>query len=51
MMSLGIKQYVVLAFACNLFLVAVKAWDVLQPASCQEALATWKSGMKPQERS
>ncbi|CAK9035968.1 unnamed protein product [Durusdinium trenchii] len=38
-MSLGIKQYVVLAFACNLFLVAVKAWDVLQPASCQEALA------------
>eukprot|EP00434_Breviolum_minutum_P003296 symbB.v1.2.002901.t1/scaffold115.1/size320724/1 len=38
-MSLGIKQYVVLAFCCNFFLVAVKAWDWLQPSSCEEALA------------
>lgn len=34
-MSLGIKQYVVLAFSCNFILVAVKGWDWLQPSSCK----------------
>ncbi|CAL1150186.1 unnamed protein product [Cladocopium goreaui] len=37
-MSLGIKQYVVLAFSCNFILVAVKGWDWLQPSSCKTAL-------------
>ena len=37
-MSLGIKQYVVLAFCCNFFLVAVKAWDWLQPSSCEAGI-------------
>ncbi|CAJ1369269.1 unnamed protein product [Effrenium voratum] len=38
-MSVGIRQYVILAFGCNLMLVAVKGWDWLHPSSCEVALA------------
>ncbi|CAE7206391.1 unnamed protein product [Symbiodinium pilosum] len=37
-MSVGIQQYVVLQFACNSILVAVKAWDWVHPSSCEDAL-------------
>ena len=29
------RQYVILAFGCNLMLVAVKGWDWLHPSSCE----------------
>eukprot|EP00931_Biecheleriopsis_adriatica_P108783 TRINITY_DN83072_c0_g1_i1.p1 TRINITY_DN83072_c0_g1~~TRINITY_DN83072_c0_g1_i1.p1 ORF type:complete len:368 (+),score=73.57 TRINITY_DN83072_c0_g1_i1:155-1105(+) len=38
LISMGIRQYVVLAFGFNSLLVVVKAWDWLYPSSCERGL-------------